>query len=141
MSHFLTNTRFQTEERARSCLEALAQRHQIAGLTLDANGGAGLELAQGERLYFRLDVEVNKLYVYAPFMPLHSAQDGQVLVDMLRLNCLEGGTRGGVISVSEPLNAFIYHLGLPVETLELEALEQAIEGLIEQRQHLTQQFQ
>ncbi|BBE08741.1 Putative uncharacterized protein [Mycoavidus cysteinexigens] len=141
MNHFFTTTRFQTEERARSCLEALARRHHIAGLTLDANGGAGLELAQGERLYFRLDVEANILYLYAPFTPLRGAQDGRVLVDMLRLNCLETSAHGGVISISEQLDAFIYHLGLPVETLELDALEQAIEEFIKQRQHLAQQFQ
>jgi hypothetical protein len=132
---------FEAETRVRSCLEALGQRYNIVGLTLDANGGAGLELARGERLYFMFDAEANKLYVYAPFAPLRGAQDKQILVDMLHLNCLETGTRGEVISVSEPLDAFVYHFGLPVETLEPDTLDQGIERFIEQRQCLAQQFQ
>jgi hypothetical protein len=140
MNHHLAIVRFQAKERVRRCLEALGQRHRITGLTLDANGGAGLELAWGERLYFKFDAEANKLYIYAPFAPLRGAQDGQILADMLRLNCLEIGTRGGVISVSEPMDAFVYHLGLPVETLKPDALEQAIEEFIEKYQRLAQRY-
>ncbi|MCG1038064.1 MULTISPECIES: CesT family type III secretion system chaperone [Burkholderiaceae] len=140
MNHFFAVVHFQAKERVRRCLEALGQRHRIAGLTLDANNEAGIELAWGERLYLRFNAESNKLYIYAPFAPLNDAQDGQILADMLRLNCLEVGTRGGVISVSEPMDAFVYHLGLPAETLKPDALEQAIEKFIEERQRLAQRF-
>lgn len=130
---------YQAEQQVRTCLEMLGQRHNIAGLTLEANGSAGLELANGERIYFSLDAEANKLYLYTPFASLRGDLQDQA-IDMLRLNCLEAGTHGGVISVSEPMEAFIYHRSLPINALELNTLDQAIEELIKQRQQLAQQF-
>lgn len=128
------------ELRLQTCLEALSKRYNISELILDQEGNAGLELVCGERIYLHYNNEVETLYIYTPFAPLPFVNDGEMMLEMLRLNCLEKGTYGGVISISDSFGAFIYHVGIKLKDLESEYLEDTIQIFVERSKGLRQTF-
>lgn len=129
------------EFQVRNCIESLGARNGIHGLALDADGGAGLKLRAGEEIYLRYMRTLDTLYIYAIVAPLpHNAQP-QFVLSLLQKNCLGAGTEGGVLSASEFLNAFIYHVSLPADCVSVERLQLEMERFLVKQQRVKQYLQ
>lgn len=128
------NYEFQVKE----CIEQVGARNGIKGLTLAHDGAAGLRLQNDSEVYLRFVSGSNRLFLYAIVAPLRVHRTG-LLLDVLAWNCLEA--EGGVMSISEPLNAFVFHVALPVETLTAECLEKDIATFEERTRQLAQRLQ
>jgi hypothetical protein len=121
----------------RECVELLGKRNNIAGLTLEPNGCAGVEVSDGRRVYLKLDCEHDRVFVYRALMPLH-AVDEQVLRRSMQLNVLEAGTYGGVLSLSSQMDAILYHMSITASGVDVTWLQGAMERLLANGECLAQ---
>ena len=121
----------------RECVEQLGKRNDIAGLTLDARGNSGIEVRDGRRAFLKLDQERNRVFVYRALLPLH-AVDAAVLRRCMALNLLEGGTDGGVLSLSDRMDAIVYHSSIAGDQIDVDLLQDAMEALLTNGERVAQ---
>jgi Tir chaperone protein (CesT) family len=125
------------ERRLIESLEQLGERNNIAGLTLEPNGCAGIESNDGRRIFVKFDRERDRVFVYQALLPLH-AVDASVLQRGMELNLLEAGTEGGVLSLSQMLGALVYHTSIAGSRIDAERLQDAMEAVLANGERLTQ---
>ncbi|WP_426336065.1 CesT family type III secretion system chaperone [Pseudoduganella sp. R-31] len=126
------------EFQIRQYVEALGIRYRIAGLTLDADGGAGLRLGDGSEIHLRFRRATNRLYIHAVLAPLPARPIPGLALKLLKMNCLEAGSGGGVLSVSAFQRAFVYHVSLPAACIDSERLGREIEAFLSKRARAAQ---
>jgi Tir chaperone protein (CesT) family len=118
-----------SECRLRECVEQLGKRNNIAGLALEPNGCAGIEVSDGRRVYVKLDREQDRVVVYRALLPLQAADLG-VLQRSMELNLLGAGTGGGVLSTSRHMEAIVYHTSVAAPLVDVTWLEGALEEVL-----------
>ncbi|HWX13244.1 MAG TPA: CesT family type III secretion system chaperone [Trinickia sp.] len=125
-----------SERLLRECLELLGERNNIVGLTLEANGCAGIEVRDGRKVFVKLDRERDRVFLYLALLPLH-AVDLAVLQRGMELNLLEAGTEGGVLSLSRHIDALVYHTSIAGSQVDATRLQDAMEALLANGELLT----
>ncbi|KVX73725.1 CesT family type III secretion system chaperone [Burkholderia ubonensis] len=118
-----------SESLIRDCLKQLGRRNGIAGLTLEVNGCAGIEIQDGRRIYLKFDRERGRVFIYRALFPLHTV-DSTTLRRCMALNLLEAQTGGGVLALSDHMDAIIYHKSIAGDKVDVTSLLQAIEVLL-----------
>jgi hypothetical protein len=121
----------------RECLEQLGKRNNIAGLTLEPNGCAGIEVGDGRTVYVKLDREYDRVFVYRALLPLHQV-DTEVLQRSMEFNVLESGTGGGVLSLSRRMEAIVYHMSVAASAIDASWLQDAMTQLLGKGERLAQ---
>jgi hypothetical protein len=121
-------------------LAALGARYSIPNLRLSPDGAIGLRLKDGSELYLEHDDERGAVYAYVKLMPLPDEDDARLklFAAMLGMNFLESGLNG-VLSVKE--SAAVCHVRMKVDGLNLEAFDQALQGLLAQRKSAIDELQ
>jgi hypothetical protein len=118
-----------TENLLRDCLEQIGARNEIAGLTLDAEGSACIEVKDGRRVHVTLDRETGRVFIYRMLLPLRTV-DPTLLKRCMTLNFLEIGTGGGVLSLWARMEAIVYHTSIAADRIEAIGLQHAIEVVL-----------
>lgn len=124
----------------RKCIETFGEMNHIQDLGLDAGGAAGLKLVSGQEVFFRFARDLNRLYIYAIVAPFSANTHPNLVVSILKNNCLESDTEGGVISVSEFLGAFIYHISLPADAVTPARLESEVMDFLAKKHRVARLF-
>ncbi|WP_426318465.1 type III secretion system chaperone [Pseudoduganella sp. R-43] len=122
----------------RQCVRALGAKNGITGWDLDGDGSSGLRLRDGSEIYLRYAPAAHRLYVYAVLAPLSSNRRPEIALSLLQNNCLEEGSEGGVLSVSDRLAAFVYHVALPSDHITVGKLEHEINAFLVKRRRMAQ---
>jgi hypothetical protein len=127
----------ESESLLRDCIEQFGKRNGIAGLALEPNGCAGIEVRDGRRVYIKLDRELDRAFIYRALLPMHFV-NSDLLRRCMELNLLEAGAGGGVLSMSPQMEAIVYHTSAPARIVDATWLEGAIEDVLARGERLVQ---
>ena len=116
-------------------LEEVRNRNGIDGLALNLDGVAGIQLKSGIKIFFEYREPVRKLHIHLLLMPLSKDQTQRLALQesMLTYNFIHLGRGPGMLAVCPAMEEAVCQIGLDIATLDADALDKALRGLIDQR--------
>ncbi|WP_158590504.1 type III secretion system chaperone [Noviherbaspirillum cavernae] len=117
-----------------SIVNEVGRRDGVDGLRLSPEGTAAMTFRSGKKINFEYVAQSARLFVYTSLMPLGSDETRlfPLFESMLRCNFLKLGTGKGELSISLDTQQAIYQIGLDIDGLDADALDDAIDEVLKQ---------